>query len=108
MLERRNRGVSPFTARRVVIGALGVWWCGYSKPAMILMVRDRTTTLKRKAAAVGEGDATQAVVLDLHVRDLECHADNEGEVEEVPVVGPRTPGKSRPRASAAAEASKSP
>ena len=54
---------------------------------MILMVSARTTTLKKKASTPwARREPAQAVVLDLHVGDLEGHADDEGEVEEVPVV----------------------
>src|SRR4030095_1360792 len=43
--------------------------------------------------AVGKADAAEAVVLDLHVGDLEGHADGEGEIEEVPVVRIRAAGE---------------
>jgi hypothetical protein len=36
---------------------------------------------------MGEYVAPQVVILDLHIRDLEGHADEEGEVEKIPIVG---------------------
>src|ERR1700674_2812115 len=36
---------------------------------------------------MGKDVAPQVVILDLHVRDLKGHSDDEGKVEKVPVVG---------------------
>src|SRR5215813_14803577 len=44
---------------------------------------------EKRQQAVGEAEAAEAVVLDLHVGDLEGHADHEREIDEVPVVGLR-------------------
>jgi hypothetical protein len=36
--------------------------------------------------AMGEHVASQVVILDLHIRDLEGHANDEGKVEKIPIV----------------------